>query len=129
MTDPISDMLTRIRNSAKVNKEEIQVPYSSIKLAILEILKREGYVKDVKKSESGKFPVLEVVLDYEEGVSKINAIKRVSRPSQRVYVDKNKIPRSKQGLGKMVISTSKGLMTDKEARRQKVGGEVLFEVW
>lgn len=129
MIDPISDMLTRIRNATKVRHEKLTVPYSNLKLEILKILKKEGYVKDYEKVAQDNKDTLEVVLMYENGESKIGDLQRMSKSSQRIYVDKDHLPKSKQGLGMMIISTSKGLMTDKEARKKKIGGEVICEVW
>lgn len=129
MTDPISDMLSRIRNAVKINQEHTVIPHSRLRSGILDILKREGYIKDVKKDKKDGFDVLDVILNYENGVSKINNLHRISKSSQRVYVGKKSIPRSKQGLGVIILTTPKGLMTDREAKKQGVGGEVICEVW
>lgn len=129
MIDPISDMLTRIRNGVKVRHEKVVVPHSKIKAKILDVLKREGYIEDYKKNTQGNKEELEVTLKYENGVSKISDLQKISKASQRRYVDRKHIPQSKQGLGLMIISTSQGLMSDKEARKKGVGGEVVCEVW
>lgn len=129
MTDPISDMLTRIKNATKARHEKVTAPYSNLKSKILKILKKEGYIENFKKVKNNKIEELEVILSYANNTPRITELKKISRSSQRIYVDKKSIPRSKQGLGVMIVSTSKGLMTDKEARKQGVGGEVLCEVW
>lgn len=129
MTDPISDMLTRIKNATKVRHEKVMVPYSNLKSEILKILKKEGYIENFKKVKNNKIEELEVILSYINNTPRITELKKISRSSQRIYVDKKSIPQSKQGLGVMIVSTSKGLMTNKEARKQGVGGEVLCEVW
>lgn len=129
MTDPISDMLTRIKNATKVRHEKVTAPYSNFKLEILKILKKEGYIESFKKVKNNKIEELEVILSYTNNTPRITELKKISRSSQRIYVDKKNIPQSKQGLGIMIVSTSKGLMTGKEARKQGVGGEVLCEVW
>lgn len=129
MIDPISDMLTRIRNAIKVRHEKVAAPYSKLKSEILSILKKEGYIEDYGIVKQDKINILEITLSYNDNVSKITDLQKISKPSQRIYVDKNKIPRFKQGLGLMIISTSKGLMTDKQARKNKIGGELMCEVW
>lgn len=129
MIDPISDMLTRIRNASKVRHEKVAAPYSKLKSEILSILKKEGYIEDYETVKQDKIDVLEITLGYNDNISKITDLQKISKPSQRIYVDKNKIPRFKQGLGLMIISTSKGLMTDKQARKNKIGGELMCEVW
>ena len=129
MTDPVSDMLTRIRNAALARHERTQVPASLLKKHIAEILKSEGYIADVRDSEEDPRN-LTIVLKYgRDRSSAIDGIKRVSRPGRRVYVRHDHIPRVLQGMGVAILSTSRGVMSDKEARRQKVGGELLCEVW
>lgn len=129
MTDPISDMLARIKNATKVRHEKVTAPYSNFKLEILKILKKEGYIESFKKVKNNKIEELEVILSYTNNTPRITELKKISRSSQRIYVDKKSIPQSKQGLGIMIVSTSKGLMTNKEARKLGVGGEILCEVW
>jgi small subunit ribosomal protein S8 len=129
MTDPVSDMLTRIRNAAMARHERTQVPASQLKKHIAEILKAEGFIADVRDSEDDPRN-LTIVLKYgRDRSSAIDGIKRVSRPGRRVYVRHDHIPRVLSGMGVAILSTSRGVMSDKEARRQKVGGELLCEVW
>lgn len=129
MIDPISDMLARIKNAIKARHEKVAVPYSNFKKEILNILKSEGYISDFETEKKGKLDVLIITLAYDNGASKITDLQKISKSSRRIYIDKNNIPKSKQGYGIMVISTSKGLMSDKQARKQGVGGELLCEVW
>jgi len=131
MTDPIADMLTRIRNAFAVSKQEIVLPFSKIKYEIAKILKKEGYLAEVEKVEDdGPFAKLRLVLQYKENnLPAIIHIKRVSTPSRRQYVAREEIPYVLNGLGIAIISTSKGLMTNKQARRARIGGEVICEVW
>jgi small subunit ribosomal protein S8 len=129
MTDPVSDMLTRIRNAALARHERTQIPASQLKKHIAEILKSEGFIADVRDSEEDPRN-LTIVLKYgRDRTSAIDGIKRVSRPGRRVYVRHDHIPRVLSGMGVAILSTSRGVMSDKEARRQKVGGELLCEVW
>ncbi len=128
MTDPVSDMLTRIRNAALARHELTLVPASQLKKHIAEILKSEGYIADVRQEEDPRTII--IVLKYgRDRQSAIDGIKRVSRPGRRVYVRHDRIPRVLSGMGVAILSTSRGIMSDKEARRQKVGGELLCEVW
>ncbi|MBU6447906.1 30S ribosomal protein S8 [Patescibacteria group bacterium] len=128
-TDPISDMLTRIRNAAAAQKAEVSMPYSKLKHSLASILEREGYVSSVSVRENG-LKQLTVQLKYDgSGETVVNGLKRVSKPGQRIYVPMDKIPRANGGLGITILSTSKGLMTDKEARKQKYGGEVICQIW
>ncbi|HBT20957.1 MAG TPA: 30S ribosomal protein S8 [Peptococcaceae bacterium] len=130
MTDPIAEYLTRIRNANMAYKETVEVSASKMKKAISEILKREGYIKDYEYIEDGKQGVLRLYLKYGPNREKvITGIKRISKPGMRVYVGKDEIPRVLGGLGIAIISTSKGILTDKEARREGVGGEVICYVW
>lgn len=127
MTDPVSDMLTRIRNAARARHERTLVPASKLKRAIAEILKNEGYIADVRQEDDRN---LVIVLKYgRDRSSAIDGIRRVSRPGRRVYVSYDRIPRVLSGLGISILSTSRGVMSDREARRQKIGGELLCEVW
>lgn len=131
MTDPIADMLSHIRNAALARHDRTEIPASRLKAAVAEILKREGYIADVRPNEGeGKDRKLTIVLKYgRDRSSAIDGIRRVSRPGRRVYVGHDDIPRVFSGLGISILSTSRGLMSDREARRQKVGGELLCEVW
>lgn len=134
--DPIADMFTRIRNASAVRKEKINLPMSKLKKEIASILEKEGWIKGVKIIPGGlegahnKFDEIEISLKYRKnGKPQISSIKRVSRPGLKIYVSKNEIPKVLNGFGMAIISTSSGLMTDKEARFNKVGGEVLGEIF
>ncbi len=130
MTDPIADMLTRIRNAIAANKETVEVPSSNMKKAIADILLDEGYVSGVEYKEDGYNGKLVISLKYlGKKKSVINSLKRVSRPGLRVYSDVETMPRVMDGLGIAILSTNKGIMTDKQAKAQNVGGEVLCYVW
>jgi len=132
MTDPVADLLSRIRNASMARHELTRVPANKLKKNIALLLKAEGYVSDVRQEEWGpkKHQTLTIVLKYgEDRTSAFQGIRRVSRPGRRVYVRHDQIPRVLSGLGISIISTSTGLMSDKEARRRKVGGELLCEVW
>ena len=129
MTDPIADMLTRIRNAALARHDRTEVPASRMKTAVAEILKAEGFIADVRHSEGDQKKLL-IVLKYgRDRSSAIDGVRRVSRPGRRVYVRHDRIPRVFSGLGISILSTSRGLMSDRDARRLKVGGELLCEVW
>lgn len=125
MSDPISDMLTRIRNSLQRNKRDVKMPSSKLKVAIANILKQEGYILDYSVAENDKKATLTIELKYFEGKAVIESIKRVSRPSLRRYNSADDLPKVLGGLGVAVISTAKGVMTDKSAREHGIGGEVL----
>lgn len=130
MTDPIADMLTRIRNANNVRHEQLEVPGSKLKQQVAEILKREGFIKDVEFVEDDKQGVLRIFLKYGHNEEKvITGLKRISKPGLRVYAKADEVPRVLGGLGVAVVSTSKGIVTDKEARQQNIGGEVLAYVW
>jgi small subunit ribosomal protein S8 len=127
--DPIGDMLTAILNAQKVKKETLKIPFSKIKLEIAKILKREGYIEEFEEKGRYKKSIL-IHLKYdEEGKPGISGAKKISKPGQRIYKGYLEIKRVKGGYGIAIISTSKGLMTDKEARKKKIGGEVICEVW
>ena len=128
MQDPLSDMLTRIRNAQAVKKVSVEMPLSNLKLAVANVLKDEGYITDVKVEKSEK-PKLIIVLKYKDGKPVIEKLKRASRPGLRDYKPVGDFPTGLGGLGVAVISTSKGVMSDKNARQQNVGGEVLCLVW
>lgn len=130
MTDPIADMLTRIRNSQAVKKETVIFPYSKIKWEILNSLSKNGYIKGLEKTNKKNKKFIEIILKYDEdGSPKISELKRVSKASSRVYVHAKDIWFFKKGLGIRVLSTPKGILTDKEAKKLNVGGEILLEIW
>ena len=130
MTDPIADMLTRIRNANSVYHEKVEIPGSKIKIAIADVLKREGYIKDYSFAEDNKQGVLTVKLKYgAEREKVITGIKRISRPGLRQYSKRKELPRVLGGLGIAIISTSQGIMNDKQARKAGLGGEVIAYVW
>ncbi len=128
MSDPIADMLTRIRNAQLTTKPKVAMPFSSVRLAIANVLKDEGYVGDVSRGESEGKPTLEINLKYFEGRPVIASIQRVSTPGLRVYRGASELPKVKGGLGVAIVSTSSGLMSDRAARKAGVGGEVLCYV-
>ena len=130
MTDPIADMLTRIRNANVVRRRQVDVPGSRLKRAIAQILREEGYLENVQWLEEGGRPILRLTLKYGPDRRRvITGLRRVSKPGRRVYVGKDELPRVMGGLGVAILSTSRGLMTDRRARREGVGGEVLCYVW
>ena len=137
MTDPIADMLTRIRNASAVKKQEVVLPMSKIKFEIARILKKEGWILDAEvltgkgeKNKSSVFDELKLILKYKKsGRSCISCIKRISRPGLRVYSKKDNLPRVLNNLGMAIISTPSGLMTNKEARKKGLGGEVICEIY
>jgi small subunit ribosomal protein S8 len=130
MTDPIADFLTRIRNANSVHHEKVEIPASKLKKTIAGILKDEGMIKDFDYIEDGKQGILRIHLKYGANKQKvITGLKRISRPGLRVYAKKDEIPRILGGLGIAIISTSQGVMTDKNARKSGLGGEVLCYIW
>ena len=130
MTDVVADMLTRIRNANDAKHETVDVPASNMKKAIAQILLDEGYIKEYKVTDDGKQGVITITLKYGEGKQKIiQGIKRVSKPGLRIYAASQDIPKVRNGLGIAIVSTSRGIMTDKAARKENVGGEVLAFVW
>jgi len=130
MTDPIADMLTRIRNANMVGHERVEIPASKIKEQIARILYEQGYIRNYRFIEDGKQGILRVYLKYGENKEKvITQLKRISKPGRRVYVDKDKLPRVLGGLGIAILSTSQGIMTSAQSRKAGVGGEVLCYVW
>ncbi len=128
MTDPIADMLTRIRNAFMAHKKEVVIPYSKTKKSILDILAKEGYIGEISKIE-GKHADLQVVLRYKGKSSTITSLKRISKPGHRRYIKAKDIERVLNGYGMAIISTPKGVMTTRDARKQQLGGELICEVW
>jgi len=130
MSDPIADLLTRIRNASRAEHEKVDVPASKLKTKIAELLKEEGFIKNYRLIEDTKQGILRIYLKYGAGNEKmISGLVRVSRPGRRVYVGKDKIPSILGGMGVALLSTSRGVMTDRESRKQQIGGEVLAYVW
>jgi len=130
VTDTIADMLTRIRNANKMGYEEVSVPSSKLKVELARILKEEGFIKDYKETKDGVMKNIILTLKYGNKKEKvITGLKRISKPGLRVYVRNDEVPKVLNGLGIAIISTSKGIMTDKEARKLNIGGEVLAYVW
>ena len=130
MSDPIADMLTRIRNANMVRHEKLEVPASNMKKEIAEILKREGFVRDVEYVEDSKQGIIRIFLKYGQNNERvITGLKRISKPGLRVYAKTSEVPKVLNGLGIALVSTSHGVLTDKEARAKQVGGEVVAYVW
>jgi small subunit ribosomal protein S8 len=129
VTDPIADFLTRVRNGARAQKQEVLIPYSKIKAEIARIFKEEGYISDYSVDTSGEHPRIKVVNKLVDRSSAIAGLKRVSRPGLRRYVGADEIPRVLGGMGVAILSTSRGILSGREARKQKVGGELLAYVW
>ena len=130
MTDPIADMLTRIRNANVVKHETVDVPASNMKKELSRILLEEGFIRGYDVIEDGKQGIIRIQLKYgQTGERVISGLKRISKPGMRVYADKHEVPRVLNGLGISIISTSKGILTEKQARKENVGGEVICYVW
>lgn len=129
MTDPIADMLTRVRNANQMKKESVSMPASKLKQQVLDLLREEGYITNVVVVKGEPVNELKVTLKYMQNERVIKGLKRISKPGLRVYAQSGDIPKVLNGLGIAIISTSKGLMTDREARKQNVGGEILAYVW
>jgi small subunit ribosomal protein S8 len=130
MTDPIADMLTRIRNAQRMGHDALSLPASKLKQRLAEVIAAEGYIHSVSFNDDGRQGELVITLKYgHDKLPAINELKRVSRPGRRVYVSVDEIPRVKNGLGIAVISTSRGVVADRDARKDKVGGELLCTVW
>jgi len=129
VTDPISDFLTRIRNASKAKKVKVEIPASKMKIGLTEILKKNGYIYDFKVEEDNKQNKITILLKYNNGTPAINGLKKISKPGLRTYKKSTELPRVLNGLGTAVISTSKGLLTDKEARQQSAGGEIVCYIW
>jgi small subunit ribosomal protein S8 len=129
MTDPLGDMLTRIRNGQRARKDSVVSPASKLRGAVLEVLKREGYIRGYTEEALGKHPGLRIELKYFEGEPAIRHVARVSKPGRRVYSGSQELPTVRNGLGITIVSTPRGVLSDAEARAQNVGGEVLAEVF
>lgn len=131
MTDPIADMLIRIKNAVMARKEAAQIPYSGIKMEIARILEREGYIASAERKGKKNRKILEVVLasPCDPNRKQINNVRRISKSSRRMYLKAKEIKKVKNGYGMAVVSTSKGLKTDQEARKENLGGEIMFEIW
>ncbi|MEP3225844.1 MAG: 30S ribosomal protein S8 [Parasphingorhabdus sp.] len=128
-TDPLGDMLTRIRNGQQARKDSVVSPASKLRGAVLEVLQREGYIRGYSEEELGKHPGLRIELKYFEGEPAIRHVARVSKPGRRIYSGSSELPTVRNGLGITIVSTPKGVLSDAEARSQNVGGEVLAEVF
>ncbi|MNI57988.1 30S ribosomal protein S8 [compost metagenome] len=129
VTDPIADMLTRIRNANTERHDTVDVPYSKVKAAIADILLNEGFVKSVEILQDGIRKTIRITLKYENKTRVLQGLKRISKPGLRIYADVEQLPRVLNGLGIAIISTSKGIIVDREARKQNIGGEVLAYIW
>ena len=129
MNDPIADMIVRMKNASASKKESVVFPYSKLKLAILDTLLKNGFVKSFGKKGKKIAKFIEVVLVYENGEPKIKGVERVSKTSKRIYNKTNEIRRVKSGFGYLILSTPQGIMTDKQAKEANVGGEALFKIW
>jgi len=129
VSDPISDFLVRIRNASKAKKIRVEIPASKMKVGMADILKKENYIHDYSIIEDDKQNVIKIHLKYREGVSAISGLKRISKPGLRIYKDASQLPKVYNGLGTAIISTSKGLLTDKEAKSLSVGGEIICYIW
>ena len=129
MTDPITDMLNRIKNAQVVLHPEVSIPFSKLKYEIAKILERQGFIEKIEKKGKKTRKTIEITLKYIDKAPAISSLKRISKPGQRIYNSRREIKRVRSGYGITIISTPKGLMTNKEARRQKIGGEVICEIW
>ncbi|TSC56341.1 MAG: small subunit ribosomal protein S8 [Parcubacteria group bacterium Greene0714_21] len=129
MTDPIADMLTRIMNAQRVQKPFVEIPFSNLKFEIAKVLLKEGFLKEAEQKGRKERKVLELALQYDEKTPVISGIKKISKPGQRIYASRSELLKTKRAGGTLLVSTSKGIMTDKEARKSRMGGEVICEVW
>ncbi len=130
MSDPLADMLTRVRNAGMVKFESVDIPLSKVKVNVAKILKEEGYINDYHIDESGPQGTLRIDLKYDQNMTRvITGLRRISKPGRRIYVNADNIPKVMSGLGIGIISTSKGVVADHQARKMRVGGEFLCEVW
>ncbi|HIA91769.1 TPA: 30S ribosomal protein S8 [Candidatus Saccharibacteria bacterium] len=128
-TDPIADMLTRIRNAIAVNKNQVRVPFSKLKLTVATLLVEAGFLEAIETIEEGKFKEIKITINKTDSSPKINELARISKPGRRLYVKADKIPKVMDGRGIMIVSTSKGVMTDAEARSEGIGGELMCKVF
>lgn len=129
VTDPISDFLTRIRNASKAKKLRVDIPSSNMKKGLAEILKQQKFIDDYSIIEDSKQNILRIDLKYNNGLPAINGLRKISKPGLRIYRSADQLPRVLNGLGISIISTSKGLLTDKDARKESVGGEIICHIW
>jgi small subunit ribosomal protein S8 len=130
VTDPVADLINQLKNAGAVNKREVSIPFSQLKMAIAETLKSTGYIVAAEKRGKKVKKTLDIVLKYtEDGAHAIHDVKRISKPGRRMYRSVSEITPVHYGKGSLILSTPKGILTDKEARKQKVGGEALFEIW
>lgn len=129
MTDPIADMIIRIKNSLLARHSEVRMPYSKLKKAVAQILVEEGYIEASSVAQDGIFQQLVITLKYRGKTPVVNDVKRLSKPGRRLYAPAKQIPRALGGYGITILSTSKGLMTDKQARKQNIGGELICQIW
>lgn len=129
VVDPIADFLTRIRNSVKAKKKFVEIPASAMKIKMAEILRDEKFIRDFNIIEDNKQNVIKIFLKYVGGVPSISGLRRISTPGRRTYVGKDNLPRVRNGLGIAILSTSKGLLSDKQAKKESVGGEIICHIW
>ncbi len=129
MTDPIADMLARVRNASRANHKRVDMPVSKMKAEIARILKESAFIHDYKILDDGRHGVLRLYLKYHEGAPVIRQLERVSKPGRRKYAGVSELPRVRSGLGVAIVSTSKGMMSDREARTNNVGGEIVAAIW
>jgi len=129
MTDPIADMLTRLRNAAAAKHDKIELAASKMKVAIVELLRQKGFIDSYRLVRDKEFDVLKIILKYNNKCPMLLGVKRLSKPGRRLYCSYDKIPRIKNGVGMVIVSTSKGLLTDSQAREKKLGGELICSVW
>ncbi len=129
VTDPIADFLTRTRNAVKANKRRVDIPFSKMKEGIARILKEQKFIADYQVVEDGKQNLIRLLLKYNNGISAISGLERISKPGLRKYAGSDNLPKVFNNLGISIVSTSKGLLTDKEARQQNIGGEIICKIW
>jgi len=129
MTDPIADMLNRIKNAQAVDHPTVEMPFSNLRYEIAKILEENGFIEKAEKKGRKTKKTIEIILKYQDKTPAISGVKKISKPGQRIYLGSAQIKKTKEGYGMAIISTSKGLMTGKEARKQKIGGEILLEIW
>lgn len=129
VVDPIADFLTRIRNSVKAKKKFVEIPASAMKIKMAEILRDEKFIRDFSIQEDNKQNVIKIYLKYVSGMPSISGLRRISTPGRRTYVGKDKLPRVRNGMGIAIISTPKGLLSDKQAKKESVGGEIICHIW